>query len=259
MTGPLPTLRDKLVSQTAFGTFIKLGRREVAEIVAAAGFDFAICDLEHSQITYQEASHLILAGTTCGLPIIARVASLDPGLINRLLEAGAAGIQLPQVQTREQVTAFRNAMKYPPDGSRSISLAQPAARYGAEPLADYILRANRELLLVGQLETRELELPLEDLIRGLDVVFIGILDLTLDMAVPGRFDDPQVVQRQREIENAASEAKVQLGIYADSPTRAAQAAAAGYRYIALSSDLGALASGTRSWLQQLREKSAAKA
>jgi len=259
MTDLPPSLRNKLASQTAFGTFIKIGRREVAEIIAAAGFDFAICDLEHSQMTEQEASQVILAGNGCGLPIIVRVASLDPGLINRLLEAGAAGIQLPQVQRREQLTAFRNAMKYPPEGSRSISLAQPGAHYGAQPLADYIGRANRELLMVGQLETRELELSLEDLIRGLDVIFIGILDMTLDMGVPGRFDDPQIIQRQREIENAARAAKVHIGIYADSPTRAAHAAATGYRYIALSSDLGALASGTRSWFHQLSETSAAKA
>ena len=210
MTTSPHTLRAKMASQAAFGTFIKLGRREVAEIVAHAGFDFAICDLEHSQITEQEASQLIVAGIACGLPITVRVASLDAGLINRLLEAGAAGIQLPQVQKREQVAAFRNAMKYPPDGSRSISMAQPAAGYGWEPLADYTRRANGEILLVGQLETCEIELPLEKLVQGLDVAFIGILDMTLDMALPGRFDDPQVVQRQREIEKAAAAAKVHM-------------------------------------------------
>jgi 2-keto-3-deoxy-L-rhamnonate aldolase RhmA len=259
MTGFPRTLRDKVATEAAFGTFIKLGRREVAEIVASAGFDFAICDLEHSQITEQEASQLILAGAACALPIIVRVASFDPGLINRLLEAGAAGIQLPQVQARAQVTAFRQAMKYPPDGSRSISLAQPAAGYGSQPLPDYVRRVNNEVLMVGQLETRDLELPLENLIQGLDVVFIGILDMTLDMGLPGRFDDLQIMQRQREIEKAATIAKVHMGIYADSPARASQAAASGYRYIAVSSDLGALAGGTRSWMRQLREKSAANA
>ncbi len=254
-----PPLRAKMASQPTFGTFIKLGRREVVEIVARAGFDFAICDLEHSQITEQEASQLILAGIASGLPIIVRLASLDAGIINRLLEAGAAGIQLPQVQRREQVAAFRNAMKYPPEGDRSISLAQPAAGYGSEPVADYVRRANGEVLLVGQLETREMELPVEELVQGLDVAFIGILDMTLDMGLPGRFDDPQVVQRQREIEKAAVAAKVHMGIYADSPARAAQAAAVGYRYIALSSDLGALSRATRSSVQQLRDSSAAKA
>jgi len=259
MTISPPALRAKITSQPAFGTFIKLGRREIVEIIAHAGFDFAICDLEHSQISEQEASQLILGGIASGLPIIVLLASFDAGQINLLLEAGAAGIQLPQVQRREQVATFRNAMKYPPEGSRSISLAQPAAGYGSEPLADYIRRANREVLLVGQLETREIEQPLEKLVEDLDVVFIGILDMTLDMGLPGRFDDPQVVQRQREIEKAAATAQVHMGIYADSPARAAQAAAAGYRYIALSSDLGALSSATRSWVQQLRDKSAAKA
>jgi 2-keto-3-deoxy-L-rhamnonate aldolase RhmA len=259
MTSSPPALHAKMASQPAFGTFIKLGRREVVEVIARAGFDFAICDLEHSQISEQDASHLIVGGIASGLPIIVRLSSFDAGQINRLLEAGAAGIQLPQVQRREQVAAFRSAMKYPPEGSRSISLAQPAAGYGSELLTDYVRRANSEVLLVGQVETQEIEHPLEKLIEGLDVVFIGILDMTLDMGLPGRFDDPQVVQRQREIEIAAAAAKVHVGIYADSPVRAAQAAAAGYRYIALSSDLGALSSATRSWVQQLRDKSAAKA
>ncbi len=249
-------LRSKINSRSVLGTFVKLGRREVIEILALAGLDFAICDLEHSQITEAEAGHMIAAGRSCGLPVIVRIAHFDPGEINRLLEAGAAGIQLPQVQAREQVAALRAACKYPPQGSRSVSLAQPAADYGAEPLLEYLVRSNREVLLVGQLETRELEKPLPALLQGLDVAFIGSLDLTVDMGVPGKLDDPQVQQRLREIEAAAASASVHLGIYADSPARAAQAAAAGYRMIALSSDLGALAAATKGWMKQLQELSA---
>src|ERR1041385_7035479 len=140
-------LRNKINSRSILGTFVKLGRREVIEILALAGLDFAICDLEHSQITEAEAGHMMAAGRNCGLPIIVRVAHFDPGQINRLLEAGATGIQLPQVQTREQASAFRAACKYPPEGSRSVSLAQPAAGYGSEPLVEYLERSNREVLL----------------------------------------------------------------------------------------------------------------
>jgi 2-keto-3-deoxy-L-rhamnonate aldolase RhmA len=238
---------------------VKLGRREVIEILAFAGLDFAICDLEHSQITEVEAGHMIATGKSCGLPIIVRVAHFDPGQINRLLEAGAAGIQLPQVQTLEQVAAFRAACKYPPEGSRSVSLAQPAAGYGSEPLTEYLERSNREVLLVGQLETRELQQPLPTLLNGLDVAFIGTLDLTVDMGVPGKLEDPGVQQRLREIELAAATGNVHLGIYADSPARAAQAAASGYRMIALSSDLGALGASVKGWTKQLQEFSAATA
>jgi 4-hydroxy-2-oxoheptanedioate aldolase len=112
------------------------------------------------------------------------------------------------------------------------------------------------VLLVGQLESRELQQPLATLIQGLDVAFVGSLDLTVDMGVPGKLDDPAVQQRLREIERAAATANVHLGIYADSPARAAQAAAAGYRMIALSSDLGALAATAKNWTKQLQELSA---
>lgn len=199
---------------------------------------------------------MILAGTGCGLPVIVRIADFEPGLVNRLLEAGAAGIQVPQVQTIEQAAVIRRACRYPPQGTRSLSLMQPAAGYGAEPLADYIRRSNQEVLFIGQLETHELQQPISRLIGELDVAFIGSLDLTLDMGVPGKLEDPAVQQRLREIEQAAAQCKVPLGIYADSPARAAQAAAAGYRLIALSSDLGALAGAAKSWVRQLAEISA---
>ncbi len=252
-------LRSKMNTRSVLGTFVKLGRREVIEILALAGLDFAICDLEHSQVTEAEAGHMIAAGQSCGFPIIVRVAHFDPGIINRLLEAGAAGIQLPQVQTREQVAAFRAACKYPPEGSRSVSLAQPAAGYGSEPLTEYLARSNQEVLVVGQLETHELQQPLTTLLPGLDVAFIGTLDLTVDMGVPGKIEDAAVQQRLREIEQAAAQVNVHLGIYADSPARAAQAAASGYRMIALSSDLGALAGAAKGWVKQMRELSEAAA
>jgi 2-keto-3-deoxy-L-rhamnonate aldolase RhmA len=255
MTAPHLSLRARMATQPLFGTFLKLGRREVVEILARAGFDFAICDLEHSQITEEEASTVILAGAACRLPIVVRVATLNAGLINRLLEAGAVGIQLPQVKRSDDVAAFLNAVKYPPQGSRSISLAQPAAAYGSEPLSDYIRRSNDETLVVGQLESREVEEPVSQVVQGLDVVFVGILDMTVDLGLPGRFDDPVVVQRIREIESAASSMGVPMGIYADSPARALQAAAAGYRYIALSSDLGALSGSAKNWIKQLHDSS----
>jgi 2-keto-3-deoxy-L-rhamnonate aldolase RhmA len=66
-------------SRAVLGTFVKLGRREVIEVLALAGLDFAICDLEHSQITGAEAGNMIAAGRGCGLPIIVRIAHFDPG------------------------------------------------------------------------------------------------------------------------------------------------------------------------------------
>jgi 2-keto-3-deoxy-L-rhamnonate aldolase RhmA len=252
-TPPRSPIRQLLVEKALVGTFLKLGQREAVEILARSGFDFAICDLEHSQITEQETRTVLLAGIACGLPIIVRVPSPDGGLMNRLLEGGAAGVQLPQLRCVAELEAFRAALRYPPQGSRSISLAQPAAGYGAEPLRDYIGRANEESLLVGQIETDRLDSPLEQLMHGLDVAFVGTLDLTVDMGVPGQTEHPSVQARLRQIEEAAKQSGVHLGIYADTVAAATRALAAGYRYVALSSDLGILQKASRALVQQVRD------
>ena len=228
-----------LAERSLRGTFLKLPRREVVEIVAGAGFDFAICDLEHAQLTEAEAREVILAGAACGLPIVVRVASLDPGLVNRLLEAGAAGIQAPRMRNRADVEALRAACLYPPDGARSVSLQQPAAGYGAVPLRHHLVAANRRVLLVGQLETADLEEPLDGWLGGLDVAFVGSVDLRVAVG----FDEALFAARLAAIEEAATRAGVVLGIFAAGPEEAAAAEGRGHRFLAVGGDLTMLRQG----------------
>src|SRR3954462_12398921 len=125
------------------GVFIKLPSTEIIDMVAAAAYQFAVVDLEHSQLSEADARGLARHGRALGLPTLVRIPELDRGAVNRLLEAGAAGIQLSTVRSVAQVRAGRAMTRYAPDGSRSISLAHPQAGYGATSLADY-LQAQRE-------------------------------------------------------------------------------------------------------------------
>ncbi|MGH9043844.1 MAG: aldolase/citrate lyase family protein, partial [Acidimicrobiales bacterium] len=127
-------LRTLLDERAAIGTFLKLPRPEVVAVLALSGFDFAICDLEHSQISETECREVIQAGRAENVPIVVRVRDLDRGLINTVLEAGASGIQLPRTVNAHNSRELFSLMRYPPDGTRSMSQAQPAARYGTEPL-----------------------------------------------------------------------------------------------------------------------------
>ncbi len=193
---------------------------------------------------------MIAAGRSCGLPVIVRVAHFDPGQINRLLEAGAAGIQLPQVQTREQVAAFRAACKYPPEGSRSVSLAQPAAGYGSEPLTEY-LASQQSRSAAGGPNGNARTGKAFDHACWTDLMWHSSARLISPWiwAFPASSKIREFSSAFVKLKQAAATANVHLGIYADSPARAAQAAAAGYRMIALSSDLGALAAATKSWIK----------
>lgn len=239
---PAAQLRERLRERAVIGTFLKLPRAEGVEILAGAGYDFVICDLEHAQLDERDARDVLLAGRATGVPVLVRVATADRGLINRLLEAGAAGIQLPRVTTVDDARTLRDLTRYPPEGTRSISQAQPAARFGAEPLLGYLARSNAEVLAVGQFETAGIAAPLDDVVAALDVAFIGTVDLAVDTGNPGDPSAPAVRERIRYVEEASRRTDTPLGVFAGSASAARSSIAAGYRYIVVSTDLSMLRS-----------------
>ena len=176
------------------GTFVKLAALEVVELVARS-LDFAVVDLEHSQLGESDALRLV------------RLPEVDRGLVNRLLEAGAAGIQLSTVTRAAQIAELRAASEYAPRGTRSISLAHPAAGYGAVPLAEYLGTVTTPLL-VAQVETMQTEDSLEEIVAAApDVVFVGVTDLSVDAGL----DAERAGARVDEIVAAAERAGVAVG------------------------------------------------
>src|ERR671933_895005 len=122
MSVRLSSLRERLREGRLVGTFVKLPALESVEIVAAE-LDFAVVDLEHSQLSEAEALRLVAHARALGLAAVVRLPEVARGLVNRLLEAGAAGLQLSSVRRVAEIRAVRAASAYPPAGTRSISLA----------------------------------------------------------------------------------------------------------------------------------------
>lgn len=213
------------------GLLVKLPSTEVIDVVAGAGLDFAVVDLEHSLLAESDAFRLARYASALGVPALVRIPAVDRGLVNRLLEAGAAGIQLSMVRTAEQIEALAAACRYAPAGSRSISLGHALAGYGAAPLRDYLRAAeDRRPLLVAQLETAATDDPLDAILEARpDVVFIGVLDLTVELGL----DEGRVRRRVDEIAAAAERAGIPLGAYGLDGDRRV-------RYDLVQSDLGLL-------------------
>ncbi|MDP9275545.1 MAG: aldolase/citrate lyase family protein, partial [Chloroflexota bacterium] len=126
---------------------MKLAALETVDIASSAGFDVIVVDGEHAQIDQSQCLALVRHAAALGLPAIVRVPAVDAGYINRLLEAGAAGIQLSSLRARSERDALIAACRYPPEGTRSVSLAHPAADYGAVPLGAYLERSKGGPLL----------------------------------------------------------------------------------------------------------------
>lgn len=250
--GPVTMMRALRRRLTGSGapvraTFVKLPATEAIHLVLRAGFDVAIVDLEHSQLSEREARRLVTHALALGLPAIVRVPAVDPAQINRLLEAGAVGVQLSMVRRRHQILDLVEACAYPPAGTRSINLAHVAAGFGATAMSDYVDALGTDgPLLIAQIETAHTDDPLDELLAGVDVAFCGTTDISLAMGVPGLLGSPEVTARVAEVATAADRCAIAWGAFTSSPDGAARLLADGARYVAMGADLGALAAGLRS-------------
>jgi 4-hydroxy-2-oxoheptanedioate aldolase len=221
-----PSLRKRLASGRLVGTFVKLPALEAVEICAQS-LDFCVVDYEHSQLSEADVLRLVRHAAAIDFAAVVRIPEVDRGLVNRLLEAGAAGFQLSSVRRVAEVQALASAAAYAPDGSRSISLAHPQARYGGVPLREYLSSLEPPLLVI-QLETRETDDPPVELCRaGADVAFLGLTDLLVDCGL----DESAAAARADELAGAVAEAGIALGGFG---------AEERFRYSVVSSDVALL-------------------
>ncbi|MSU48401.1 MAG: hypothetical protein EXS37_04795 [Opitutus sp.] len=164
--------------ETVFGPNLQIPSPELVELFGLAGFDFVMLDGEHGATTPHLPS-LILACDAAGVTSIVRVPSHDRGWVLPAMELGAGGIQVPMVETEAQARALVHEAKYPPLGGRGLSTVPRAARYSFTDPQRYRQAANREVLLIVQIETRRGVENAEAIARvpGVDLVFIGPADL----------------------------------------------------------------------------------
>jgi 4-hydroxy-2-oxoheptanedioate aldolase len=253
--GPSFTARV-LAGERVVGTFVKLADPGSVDLAAAAGLDFCVVDAEHSQLTRGDVSRLVRHAAATGFPAVVRLPVLDHGEVNRVVEAGASGVQLSGLRSATTAAALRSAMRFPPEGARSVSLAQPAAGYGARALADYLLAsATDPPLVVGQIESATTDDPLDDVLGPLDVAFVGTTDLSVDLGVPGEVEHPAVVARIEEIASSAEARGIRVGGWTSTAAEAATLHARGASYLVIGSDLQLLRHGMAALATQAKGSS----
>jgi len=148
-----------------------------AENMAQANWDGLTVDLQHGLVDYQAAVTMMQAISTVGTPTMCRVAWLEPGIIMKLLDAGAFGIVCPMINTRDECERFVGACRYPPRGYRSFGPVRAQWTYGA----DYFKNSNDSVITMAMIETKQAVENLEDILTvpGLDSIYIGPNDLAI--------------------------------------------------------------------------------
>jgi 2-keto-3-deoxy-L-rhamnonate aldolase RhmA len=162
------------------------GSAALVEIIGYAGFDFVMLDTEHSPIEPSRVIDLVRAADGVNLTTLVRVAENSPTLIRGALEAGAAGVIIPQVRSAQDVRDALDAARYPPVGSRGMCPSTRAARYALADWDEYVTRTNSgDVLVIPLLEHPDAIANAEDICGadGVEVVFFGPGDLSMSLGL----------------------------------------------------------------------------
>lgn len=228
------------------GAWCNMSSAISTEIVANAGLDWMLIDQEHAAgDTMTLLGQLQSIGQKPIAPIV-RVAWNDRIAIKRALDQGASGIMVPYVQSQEEAEQAVRLLRFPPDGERGGAMGTRAAGYGTNFDA-YYAQANQNLLSVHQIETGVAVKNSADIAKvdGVDVLFIGPLDLSLNVGMPKKFDDPNYMELLKTVAKNANVAGKAAGILLPSIDLVERIYDIGYRFIAVGSDSGMIANGMR--------------
>ena len=231
----IPGFHDRLRrGDLLVGTLVTLRSPEVVEILAAAGADWLFLDAEHGAFAVYDLPDLLRAAGAC--PCLVRVPCCDETLIGRALDAGAAGVIVPQVNDAATAARAVAAARYPPEGCRGAALAR-AQGYGFDRAA-YMADANRRSVVVVQAEHRDAVEQIDSIVavEGLDAVFIGPFDLAGSLGHAGEPGHPEVLAAADRVRDACVAAGLCIGAFGAYPSAARAWLERGHTLVAVGSD-----------------------
>jgi 4-hydroxy-2-oxoheptanedioate aldolase len=251
-------VKDKLrAGQVTFGAWLTISSPTVAEIMALAGFDFVVIDTEHAAIDVESVQILIQAMAGTGAAPIVRVPGSQRSVVTNILDTGPQGVIFPLINSRNEAETAVNVALFPPRGSRSIGFGR-AHGFDADRHKEYLETANDSMLLGIQIEHSDALARLNEVVTtpGIDLVFIGLTDLSGSLGHYGNPKHPEVTHAVGEIISAARSANIPLGIRANTPQEIADYVKQGFRFFHIGSDMSYLVHTCKSSLRDAKRAAA---
>jgi len=237
--------------EPAVGCWLTLPSSFSAEVLAHAGFDWLCVDLQHGLIDYAQMVGMLQAMSSQDATPLVRVPWNEPGIIGKCLDAGAAGVIVPMVNSREEAEAAVRACRYAPVGARSYGPLR--ARYSAG--SDYFANANSTICCIVMVETAQAVDDVDSIVSvpGVDAVYVGPADLSLTLGLQPGPDNPDesFTSAIGRILEACSCHGVVPGIAGNSTT-APKRIAQGFLMVEAASDSGLLVAGAAGVLGEVR-------
>ncbi|MDP3726655.1 MAG: aldolase/citrate lyase family protein [bacterium] len=225
-------------NEQTYGCWVTLNNPLIPEILTPAGFDWLCIDMEHSSIELGDLPALIISIEANNMVPLVRVGENNSNLIKRVMDAGAYGVIIPNVNDPKEAQAAVNNIKYPPEGTRGVGLYR-AQRYGMY-FEEYKKWLRKESVVIIQIEHINAVRNIESIfsVKGLDAFIIGPYDLSASMGKPGVFNDKEVKNAINKVLQAAKKYKITAGYHSVSsdPREALQRKRQGFKFLGFSLD-----------------------
>jgi len=245
-------MADKEIRKVRLGPFVKIARPEMIEAIALAGFDFVLVDMEHGPMSQSDLYPIVLAAERRNLPLIVRVPICEEPYIKWCLDLGVRHIQVPSVETAEDVAFCVKNAYFSPLGMRGLCRFTRAADFSAKPRDLYLSEANEKTQLILQVEGQRGAANLPEILAAApkgSILFIGPYDLSQSLGKPGQIWDPEVVGQIESIIAKCTAKSVGVGIFADTPEGVSFWSKRGVQLIEYGSDLNIFMAGA-AWLRK---------
>ena len=197
------------------------------------------------------------ASSKGGVPLV-RLSGNDPIQAKAVLDAGAAGIMVPMVNSKAEAEKAVGAVKYPPEGTRGACGAQRGQGYGYGNYLNYVRSSNKNSFVMVQIEHIDAVNNIEEIVsvQGLDGTFIGPYDLSMSMGLPGQLNHPDVEKAKHHVQAVTRAHGLAAGIHIVHPDTAIgnlkASIKSGYQFIALGTDILLLGNACRILLEDAR-------
>jgi 4-hydroxy-2-oxoheptanedioate aldolase len=199
---PNHTKRQLAAGNSALGIGVRQARTiDIAMIAKTCGFDWMFIDMEHGSLDLDIAAQISMACLMAGVTPIVRVPGKEHHHASRILDNGAQGIVIPHVNTAEEAQRAVSYCKFPPVGHRSVANLQPHFAFNSVTVADLTKQLNEETLVIPMVETPQSVDNAEAIagVPGVDILLIGINDLTTEMGIAGEYTNPKVEEAYRHV------------------------------------------------------------
>ena len=249
-------LKEKLMKDLpVLGTWIVVPSINNIDIISSSGVDFVIIDREHGPITFETAQEMAIACQARNVSPLMRVGDIEKSFIQNALDIGVHGIQIPNIETKDDALKVINYSKYPPIGDRGFSPYTRAGDYTNLNSKKLLNESNSNTIVVLNIEGKNAIKNIDEIlsIKHIDIIFVGLFDLSKELQIPGEIENPKILEALKLISKKCQDHGIYVGTIATNLNQIEQFIEIGLKYIVYGVDCNMIKSSYENIVQHFRQ------